>query len=87
MVLEFWATWCAPCIGEITAINNLVKSVDPSKVQFISITDEDAKSVENFLTKKHISGWVGIDSSSKTFERYGVASRPVTIVIDPGAKS
>ena len=83
VVLEFWATWCAPCIGEIPAINRLVASVDPARVKFISITDEEPAKVSAFLKKRPISGTVAIDITGGVFERYGVATRPATVVIDP----
>jgi hypothetical protein len=40
------------------------------------------KAVQNFLTKKKMAGWVGVDASGGVFKRYGVASRPTTVVID-----
>ena len=86
VVLEFWATWCAPCIGEIPAINALVKSLDPAKVQSISISDEDPAKVNAFLKNKPISGWIGIDTTSHVFDRYGVVARPATIVVDAKGK-
>lgn len=85
IVLEFWATWCAPCLGEIPAINALAHSLDPSRVQFISITDEDPAKIQRFLKTHPIAGWVGIDSSG-VFDRYGVITRPATIVIGPDGK-
>jgi thiol-disulfide isomerase/thioredoxin len=86
VVLEFWATWCAPCIAEIPTLNSLVASVDPAKVRFISVDDEDPTVVQAFLKKKPISGWIGLDTSGKVFERYGVEARPATIVIDPAGR-
>jgi thiol-disulfide isomerase/thioredoxin len=86
VVLEFWATWCAPCIGEIPVLNSLVSSVDPAKVQFISVDDEDPAVVEAFLKKKPITGWIGIDTSRHVFERFGVESRPTTMVLGPDAR-
>jgi uncharacterized protein (TIGR03435 family) len=83
VVLEFWAMWCAPCVAEIPILNSLVASLDPAKVQFIAVDDEDPALVEAFLKKKPISGWVGLDTTGKLYERYGVNSRPTTIVIDP----
>ncbi len=82
VVLEFWATWCAPCIAEIPVVNSLVAAVDPAKVQFISVDDEAPTVVQPFLAKRPISGWIGLDTSGELFKRYGANARPATIVID-----
>lgn len=82
VLLEFWATWCAPCIASIPHLNQLVESLDPAKFQFISIDDEDPRVVQAFLAKRKMSGWVGVDTSGSIFTRYGVRSRPTTIIVD-----
>jgi uncharacterized protein (TIGR03435 family) len=86
VVLEFWATWCSPCIASLPHFNQLVDTLDPAKFQFISIDDEDLPAVQNFLTKKKMSGWVGLDASGTVFHQYGIESRPTTIIIDSNAK-
>jgi len=86
VVLEFWATWCSPCVASLPHLNQLVVTLDPAKFQFISIDDEDQKAVETFLTKKKMSGWVGIDTSSSVFAWYGIHSRPTTIIVDGNGK-
>ena len=85
-MLEFWATWCAPCIASLPHQNQLVEALDPARFQFISIDDEDPKLVQTFLVKKKMGGWVGLDSSGSVFARYGVESRPTTIVVDAQGK-
>jgi thiol-disulfide isomerase/thioredoxin len=77
VVLEFWATWCSPCVASLPHLNQLVESLDPAKFQFISIDDEDLKAVQTFLTKRKMSGWVGVDASGGVFGLYGVESRPM----------
>jgi uncharacterized protein (TIGR03435 family) len=86
VVVEFWATWCVPCIAEIPVLNALQASVDPDKVQFISITDEDPAVIQKFLVTHPIDGIVAIDTSSKTFEAYGIAGRPATVVVGPDGR-
>jgi uncharacterized protein (TIGR03435 family) len=80
VVLEFWATWCAPCIAEIPHLNEFATSLAASNIQFISVDDENPAVVKEFLAKKHMEGWVGI--SKTIFDDYGVQARPTTIVID-----
>jgi thiol-disulfide isomerase/thioredoxin len=86
VVLEFWATWCSPCVASLPHLNQLVESLDPAKFQFLSIDDEDLKAVETFLTRKKMSGWVGVDASGGVFQRYGVESRPTTVIVDGNGK-
>ena len=53
---------------------------------YISIDDEDPKAVQTFLTRKKMSGWVGVDASGGVFGLYGVESRPTTIIVDGNGK-
>lgn len=82
LVLEFWATWCAGCVEQIPHINALVEKYSDRPVRFVSITDEDKDLVQRFLTKRPISGWIGIDSTGATYRRYNVEGRPQTALID-----
>jgi thiol-disulfide isomerase/thioredoxin len=86
VVLEFWATWCSPCVASLPHLNQLVKSLDPKKFQFISIDDEEQKAVETFLTRKKTSGWVGVDTSGSVFASYGIKSRPTTVIVGGDGK-
>jgi thiol-disulfide isomerase/thioredoxin len=86
VVLEFWATWCSPCVAGLPHFNQLVESLDPAKFVFLSIDDEDQKDVERFLAKKKMSGWVGVDPSGSIFAWYGVKARPTTVIVDASGK-
>lgn len=79
-VLEFWATWCANCVAEIPHLNELIAKFPD--VQFLSISDEPAATVEPFLAKQPIHGWVALDRESATFKAYKVEARPQTMLID-----
>jgi thiol-disulfide isomerase/thioredoxin len=86
VVLEFWATWCSPCVASLPHFNQLVESLDPAKFLFISIDDEEQKDIERFLAKKKMSGWVGVDASGSVFAWYGIKARPTTVIVDASGK-
>ena len=86
VVLEFWATWCGPCIAAVPHLNQVARSLDPAKVQFISVDDEDPKVVKTFLAKRKMEGWAGVDTTGGVFKRYGVTARPTTIIVDAHGK-
>jgi thiol-disulfide isomerase/thioredoxin len=83
VVLEFWGTWCAPCIAAFPHLNELVKDTRDEPVVFIAVTDEPADKVAAFLDKKRLDTWVGIDDIGTTTRAYGVRSFPTTVLIDP----
>ncbi|MEO2036789.1 MAG: redoxin family protein, partial [Planctomycetaceae bacterium] len=51
VVVEFWATWCGPCIRNMPHISALQKQYG-SEVQFIGVTDEDEDTVMEFLGRE-----------------------------------
>ncbi|MFI5196753.1 MAG: TlpA disulfide reductase family protein [Chitinophagales bacterium] len=82
VVLEFWATWCTPCMANVPHLNSLSNHFADSNVVFISITDEAEDKIIPFLKKRKINTWIGIDSNSATFKNYQVTGMPFTFVID-----
>ncbi|MCH2178309.1 MAG: redoxin family protein [Mariniblastus sp.] len=51
-VIEFWATWCGPCIASIPHLSELQKKYADKNVQIISVSQEDLTTVEGFLANK-----------------------------------
>jgi len=82
VILEFWATWCGPCIAAIPHLNEMADQFKDQPVQFIAITDEKDTVVAPFLKKKPMHAWVGLDTDRSMFKDYGIAGIPHTVVVD-----
>ena len=82
VVLEFWATWCGPCVMAIPHFNEIAEKFKDLPVRFISITDEEEATVESFLSKKPIKGWIALDSDKAMLRAYNVSSIPLTVVLN-----
>jgi thiol-disulfide isomerase/thioredoxin len=82
VVLEFWATWCGPCLRLIPHKNQLVETFRDRPILFISVTDEDESTVTGFLAHREVRGWIGLDPGGALFEAYGVWSVPYAALID-----
>jgi uncharacterized protein (TIGR03435 family) len=81
VVLEFWATWCGPCIEAVPHLNELAEQYDTQRVVFIAITDEQESVVQPFLRRKTMSAWVGLDTDRSMFKDYGVSGIPHTVIV------
>ncbi len=82
VVLEFWATWCGPCIPALKHLNQLSERFKGKPVKFIAVTDEDETAVTRFMKSVPLSVWVGIDRRGATFGSYQAKQRPYTVVVD-----
>ncbi len=80
VVLEFWTTWCAPCIAAMPHLTSLASQFG-GQVQFISISNEDTATINRFLAKRRPAGWVGTDTDNSVLGPYGVTGFPTTVLL------
>ena len=52
-VVEFWATWCGPCIRSMPHLSELQKKYTDYDVKFIGVSDEDLQTVVSFLFEEY----------------------------------
>ena len=81
VVLEFWATWCAPCVAAIPHLNQLANEFRDRGVLFLAVTDDDADGLKLFLAKHPISAIIGIDTERQNWRTFSVPSIPHTLLI------
>ncbi len=85
LVLNFWATWCAPCIEEIPSLNEMQRRFAGSGVVVVAISiDKNQEKYRAFLDRIHVSFDTARDPSSDLSTRYGTFQYPETYIIKDG---
>jgi thiol-disulfide isomerase/thioredoxin len=83
VVLDFWASWCGPCVQTIPDLLELAQEYGENEVYFLAINQsEPATLVKRFIETR---GWklnVALDGLGGTGLKYGVEGIPHTVVID-----
>jgi thiol-disulfide isomerase/thioredoxin len=86
VVVNFWASWCGPCVEEMPALAQLHREYAHKGVQFIGIGVDSEKNVKAFLQKVqvdypvYVSGFAGADLARNFGNTAG--GLPFTVVID-----
>lgn len=88
VLLNFWATWCPPCVKEMPSMERLAKRFEgrPFVVVGISLDEEGAAKVNPFIAKLGITFPILLDPESKISGHYGANDLPTTFLINPGGK-
>ena len=81
VLLNFWATWCAPCIQEMPSLEALHHAMPSVAVLAVSV-DEDAEAYSNFLVRRHIDLITVRDPGESAARLYHSEGWPETYIID-----
>ncbi len=87
IVLDFWATWCAPCIRSLPELIEAMAPFPADKVKFLGVNEgEPGPLVKRFLETR---GWkldVALDEAQTVGQQFGAEAIPHTVVIGPDGK-
>ena len=86
VVLDFWATWCAPCIKAIPHLNAFVDEFAGQPVRFISVTYENESVVRPFLAKHPLRTVVGLDQGCGMFRSFKAWGIPMIVLVGPDGR-
>ncbi len=81
VVLNFWASWCAPCIAEMPSLQALQQELPQVKVIGVAF-DEDAATYREYLARRPVPFLTVLDEAGTAHASFGTFRPPETYVID-----
>jgi cytochrome c biogenesis protein CcmG, thiol:disulfide interchange protein DsbE len=87
LVLNFWATWCPPCISELPSLNAMAAELKGSGVVVLGVSvDKDQAAYDRFLKKVRLNFDTARDPDARISADYGTFKYPETYIIDRNGK-
>lgn len=82
VLINFWATWCPPCLEEMPAMERLYRQHRDGGFTLVAVSvDADSKLVAPFLTARKFSFPVALDPSMNMANTYGVRALPSSFIV------
>ncbi|MGE5650977.1 MAG: TlpA family protein disulfide reductase [Bacillota bacterium] len=89
VVLNFWASWCSPCVDEIPFLNDLASGPSATgKVVVLGVNfKESAAAVDRFSAVQNFRYPIVLDKSGEHFKKWTTGILPTTVLIAPDGKA
>jgi thiol-disulfide isomerase/thioredoxin len=87
VVLNFWATWCAPCVEEMPSLQALHNSAENAPRVIAVNVKETASTVRRFMTAQRINMPIVLDPQGDLARQWGVRVYPTTVLIGPDGRA
>ena len=87
VLLNFWATWCPPCVEEMPSLQNLHDALEEDAFSVVAVNvQEDDATVEEFVHRLELEFPVLLDRNGTTTRRYAVRGLPTSYLIGPDGR-
>ncbi|MGE0255273.1 MAG: TlpA disulfide reductase family protein [Alphaproteobacteria bacterium] len=85
LVVNFWATWCAPCVAELPSLQRLQAKLDPARATVVLVSQDlrGLARTEPYLAKLGVDlPYRYVDEKLKLSRALGVGDLPTTLLVD-----
>ena len=87
LLLNFWATWCPPCIEEIPGLNEMARQLGPKGLVILGVSvDKDEAAYKQFLARNPLAYLTARDPEQNINLSYGTVQYPESYLIDRNGK-
>jgi len=83
VILNFWATWCPPCVGEMPDLNKLYQMYNKKGLEIIAIANprDSIQRIEAFFKSRGIKFNYYIDTDFSVARTFGVRALPTSVIV------
>ena len=83
-LVNFWASWCPPCIHEIPALNRMMAQLEDENIELVTVNmGEDASIITPFIKQYPINGRILLDIHGEALKEWQVYAFPTSFLVHP----
>jgi thiol-disulfide isomerase/thioredoxin len=87
VVLDFWATWCGPCLQSMPQVDDVARGFAEQGVELVAVNmEEQPEAIKSMLERHKLKLVVALDRDGAVAGKYAVTAIPQTVVIDRDGK-